>query len=86
MISPSHLVKVMSFSRSICVIWAPDSVASTGHNDCSLHAFVSHFSPSEDARFVNSCVIGICLPVCPWPVAQESGFQCGVQGKEGLNC
>lgn len=85
MISPSNLVKVISFSRGICV-WVPDIFASTGHNDCILHAPVSHLGPSEYAGFGNSCIIGVCLPVCPWPVAQESGFQCGVQRKEGLDC
>lgn len=90
MMSPRDLVKRACFRRSInvCVIGAHDIFSGvTLHEGCSCHVAVVHLGLVEDAGFSSSScsVAGVHLTVRPLCVAQESGFQCGVQGKEGLH-
>lgn len=80
MVSPWDLVIRAGFSRStdVCVISAHDIFSGVTRHEGGL---------VEEAGFSSgSCsVVAVHLTVCPLCVAQESGFQCGVQGKEGLD-
>lgn len=84
MMSPRDVVKVAVVGRSvdICVF----SVG-TGRNGRACQVIVFHLGLVEDAGFSSSrcSIAGVHLAVRPLCVAQESGFQCGVQGKEGLD-
>lgn len=72
MMSPGDLVKVVGVD--ICVI--------------RVQVVVIHLRLVEDAGLGRSCC-GSCvcvhLAVRPFGVAQESGFQCRVQRKKGLD-
>lgn len=96
MMSPRDLVKVAGFGRrvDICVISVHDVVVvvgggdGTGRNGRGCQVIVVHLGLVEDAGFSSSSrctVVGVHLAVRPLCVAQESGFQSGVQGKEGLD-
>lgn len=95
MMSPRDLVKVAGFGRSvdICVITVHDVVVGgggdgTGRNGRGCQVIVVHLGLVEDAGFSSSSrcsVVFVHLAVCPLCVAQESGFQCRVQLKEGLD-
>lgn len=95
MMSPGDLVKVAAFGRSvdICVIRGHDVAAAAGvgggRTGCNGHGRqVIHPGLVEDAGISGSSsfpVVGVHLAVRPWCVAQESGFQCRVQGDEGLD-
>lgn len=76
--SPRDLVKVAGFGRSVCVI-------SVHHVVCG-QVIVVQLILVEDAGFSSSrSGAGVHWVVRPLRVAQESGFQCRVQGKEGLD-
>ncbi len=94
MMSPGELVKVAAFGRSvdICVVHGHDVAAGgggAGCTGCNGHGRqVIHLGLVEDAGISSSsisAVVGVHLAVRPWCVAQESGFQCRVQGDEGLD-
>lgn len=75
--SPRDLVKVPGFgSVYICV-----------HRVVCGQLIVVHLGLVEDAGFSSSSLsaVGVHWVVRPLRVAQESGFQCRVQGKEGLD-
>lgn len=90
MTSPWDLVKVAGFRRGVCIgVVVDDAVVvggftGGGGGGGGCQVIVVHLVLVDDAGFSRG-LVGVHLAVCPLRVAQESGFQRRVQGKEGLD-